>query len=88
MGQDERILLSVAFVALVSLVIAKWKAAVGAAGDNPLDGGFTPVSSLTYNQPAWAYAPPFANIIPSAAKSQLGVALPTVNLGGGGDNWW
>lgn len=72
MGNDERTLLVVTMIALVALVIAKWKATISPPGYKSHE----PLTNLNYNQPRWAFAPPVANIIPQSAASMLGVELP------------
>lgn len=72
MSNDERTLLMLALIALVSLVIAKWKASIAPSGFVSSDA----MTNLNMNQPRWAFAPPVANIIPQAAASMLGVELP------------
>jgi hypothetical protein len=72
MSKDERIILMLALIALVALVIGKWKASHAPAGYTPSEG----LTNLNYNQPRWAFAPPVANILPQSAASMLGVPLP------------
>lgn len=73
MSKDERVVLMLALIALVALVIGKWKASIAPAGYESSE----PMTNLTYNQPRWQFAPPLANILPQSADSMLGVSLPS-----------
>lgn len=75
MGQDEKILLAVAFVGLVALVIAKYR---GAGAQYIPDTGSRFINSRNYNVINWAGVGTVANIIPQASAGENGVSTNPV----------
>lgn len=75
MQLDERVVTISLLIALVALVIAKWRSSDGTAR--------IPSTRLNYNQPVWSLEAPFANVLPNAAASLAGVSLSTAAWEGG-----
>ena len=75
MGQEERILLAVAFVALVALVIAKFR---GNGTQYIPDTGSRAINSRNYNVINWSGVGTVANIIPQASAGENGIGTNAV----------
>ncbi len=82
MGNDERILLTITFIALTALIIAKFKDNLAGT----IGQASSVVTSLTYNMPNWNNIPYTANILPGATSSFLGA--PTTIDTSTENPWW
>lgn len=78
MGPDEKIIISVAVVALVAILIFNLKGEEKPTNEIVLSNEDIPTSFLTYNQP-YMFSPPVANILPQTASGILGQAFGTHN---------
>lgn len=58
--KDERILIVVTVIALIAILVARFRSVFSGVGGAPIAQ-----TNLTYNMPSFMFAPPVANVLPN-----------------------